>query len=222
METNSAHGAWLRVCRFRSRLLLLAALFLLASFFLLASGVADHRLFVIWDPDVNDIVHANARQNPTLVVFFDFVSSLGQGRMLVSAAVFMLVALAVLRQWGLAGIWGATTLGGFVLVDVLKDYYGRARPVFLDPVAFEISPSFPSAHSANSAILYGMLIYVLLRSTRKTGLIAIFPLLLLVGLIGFSRVYLGVHWTSDVVGGWLFGFGWVALGMAGAEAGRAA
>ena len=44
--------------------------------------------------------------------------------------------------------------------------------------------------------------------------------LLLLGLIGFTRVYLGAHWVSDVLGGWILGFGWVALGMSAAEATR--
>jgi undecaprenyl-diphosphatase len=167
------------------------------------------------------MLHRHAREHPDTLEFFKIVTSFGDLRTVLSGSIFMLVALLVLRRWGLAGIWGVTTLAGFQLVDVIKSYYGRPRPHFFDPIALEITPSFPSGHAADSAMLYGMLVYVLLRSTRKLGLAVILPMLLLVGLIGFSRLYLGAHWLSDVVAGWMLGFGWVALGMAGAEAGRA-
>lgn len=221
MEMNAAQNAWIRTCRFRSRILFVSAVSLIFTFFLTASGVSDHRLFADWDADLSAALHRHARENPAAVEFFKVITSFGDLRTVISGSVFMLVVLLVLRRWVLAGIWGVTTLGGFELVDILKSYYARPRPHFFDPIAMEVTPSFPSGHAADSAMFYGMLIYVLLRSTRKPGLFAIAPLLLLVTLIGFSRVYLGAHWLSDVVAGWMLGFGWVALGMAGAEAGRA-
>ena len=103
---------------------------------------------------------------------------------------------------------------------MVKGFYERARPAFDDPFELVTSGSFPSGHAAGSAMFYGMLAYLLIRATRRVGWYMLPVFLLLLALIGFTRVYLGAHWVSDVLGGWILGFGWVALGMSAAEATR--
>jgi undecaprenyl-diphosphatase len=102
---------------------------------------------------------------------------------------------------------------GSTLVDVIKALVGRSRPDLIDRLMVETSNSFPSGHAASSAIVYltlATLLFPVVRERRmRAYLIAI--ALLLVGAIGVSRVYLGVHWPSDVIAGWSFGGFWALL-----------
>ncbi|MBO0935022.1 phosphatase PAP2 family protein [Fibrella sp. HMF5335] len=106
-------------------------------------------------------------------------------------------------------------LGGVSLfVQVGKRTFIRARP---QQVAYypEVGYSFPSGHSAVSMTLYGLLAYWAIRRLRSatarllTGLIAVCLILA----VGFSRIYLGVHFLSDVLGGYLLGIGWLSVGI---------
>lgn len=99
----------------------------------------------------------------------------------------------------------ATLFSAGVMAYSIKMLVGRARPGGLLPVLVEHSPSFPSGHATAAMALYGFLAYLLcaLFPTKK-------PLILtaaatLVGSIGFSRLYLGVHFPSDVLAGYVFG-----------------
>jgi undecaprenyl-diphosphatase len=205
---------------FRASMLLLIALFLLASFGLLAAGVDDHRLLTRWDAEAKDSLHTHALAHPDTLRAMARVTDLGQNDYLVVASMGIVAAMAVLRLWRLAGIWAVTTLTGFKVVEVLKAYYDRPRPEFADPLVFGMSGAFPSGHTADAAMFYGMLAYLIIRATRRVGWFTAPVLLAIVAAVGFTRAYLGVHWLSDVVGGWLFGFAWVALGVSAAEATR--
>ncbi|WP_022911170.1 phosphatase PAP2 family protein [Aestuariimicrobium kwangyangense] len=101
----------------------------------------------------------------------------------------------------------AITLGGKLSV-------GRARPPLVDAVPpYERSFSFPSGHATNAVVIGGIIAYVLLtRASRKTTRVLIIVLAVLyAAAMGFSRVYLGHHWASDVMAGWLIGSAWLAL-----------
>jgi undecaprenyl-diphosphatase len=94
-----------------------------------------------------------------------------------------------------------------VLNIILKHIFARSRPDILQLIS-ETGYSFPSGHAMNSAALYTVLILLIWRHVKnmplKIILSAIFAAL--TALIGYSRVYLGVHYAGDVLGGWLFGF----------------
>ena len=111
--------------------------------------------------------------------------------------------------------WGALTLliatfTGRGLVILQKDYFARLRPeehLRLVEVSYQ---SFPSGHANSSMIFYLTLALILASGTKWRG-IAVACALVLTGLVGLSRVMLGVHWPSDVVGGWAFGLLWVLM-----------
>jgi undecaprenyl-diphosphatase len=114
------------------------------------------------------------------------------------------------------------TLGG-VLGAVLKLLVGRGRPDLLDPVAQATGYSFPSGHALNSALGASVFLLVLLPFTsgRPGRRIALWTVVVVVPLVtGVCRVALGVHWTSDVVAGWLLGVAVVATTATGFEAWR--
>lgn len=101
---------------------------------------------------------------------------------------------------------GATTY-------LLKYMVDRSRPTDFLPVVFEASPSFPSMHAALAIALYGFAAYLLcLRYPARRSFIAATAILLILA-VGISRLYLGVHFASDVLSGWLVGGLWLALGI---------
>lgn len=104
----------------------------------------------------------------------------------------------------------AAIVGGFLLGALLKAIFQRARPDLVPHIAYVLSSSFPSAHSMQSAVTYLTLGAVLAR-VQPTRLLKFYVFALaatLTFLVGFSRVYLGVHWPSDVFAGWAAGVVW--------------
>ncbi|GAC1582093.1 MAG: hypothetical protein NVS3B18_15620 [Candidatus Dormibacteria bacterium] len=104
--------------------------------------------------------------------------------------------------------------GTVLMVQSIKALVGRARPpgIHLTPAG---GASWPSGHASSSAALYGVLLLIMLdaatprgRHARRTVTVLVSILL---GLIGFSRVYLGVHYPSDVLAGWLLVGGWLTV-----------
>ena len=94
-----------------------------------------------------------------------------------------------------------------VLNITLKHIFARSRPNILQLIS-ETGYSFPSGHAMNNASLYVMLILLIWKYDESTSLKIIFSsiCIILTVLIGWSRIYLGVHYASDILGGWLFGF----------------
>jgi undecaprenyl-diphosphatase len=110
----------------------------------------------------------------------------------------------------MAGFVVASVLGGVLLSTVLKDYFQRPRPDLVPHGASVSSSSFPSGHSMLSAVTYLTLGALLARSQRRRSLRAYWMLLagLITFAVGVSRVYLGVHWPTDVLAGWTAGATW--------------
>jgi undecaprenyl-diphosphatase len=103
-----------------------------------------------------------------------------------------------------------STAGAMLLNHGLKAVLARARPDLVQHLVVVVTPSFPSGHALMSAAVYLMLAALLGRELKRPALrrhlLGLAVLLTL--LIGTSRVYLGVHWPSDVLGGWLIGSLW--------------
>jgi membrane-associated phospholipid phosphatase len=110
----------------------------------------------------------------------------------------------------------AVSAGGGLLVLAFKDLIGRERPPLLDAVITPPpSASFPSGHSMGGLVLAWAVCYPLLRHAGSQSRVRTLALVvsgaMLTLLVGASRVYLGVHWPSDVVASWLLGGAWIAL-----------
>lgn len=217
MSRFAPNSNWDDARRFRAAVLSVIGLLLALVFGLTAAGVDDRRLFVEWDTKAKEHGPAHARRHPALLTLARGITHLGDGEVLIAFSVVVAVYLFGRRERRLAAVWLATTLGGLKLVDVLKVIYDRPRPEFLEPIILEPSKSFPSGHAAGTTIACGMLAYLLIRATHRAGWFALPLLGILPVLVGLSRAYLGVHWLSDVVGGWLVGGGCVAWGVALAE-----
>ena len=167
----------------------------------------------------------HTRATPAGIRFFHAVSFLGSAAFWAVVGIIVLAVLIARRERLLAIGWGAAIAGGGLLDLGLKLLVHRPRPVF--PDAFALAPgwSFPSGHSMGAIIGYGVLAYLLLpgiRGRRAPLLrtLVILAALLLIALIGLSRLYLGVHYFSDVVGGFSAGIVWLAACVTGMEVAR--
>ncbi len=146
------------------------------------------------------------------------ITALGGGTILTLVLVLSAGFLFLQRHMltALLVLVGGTT--GPVAVSIAKQIFGRQRPAVIDHLVEVGSASFPSGHSANSAAVYLTLALVLVQivKRRRERAYLLTAAILLVLAIGASRVYLGVHWPSDVLAGWAFGslwaLGWWAIG----------
>jgi len=114
------------------------------------------------------------------------------------------------RRWGLLALVLASTFGGVLITTMLKDVLGRARPTVVPHLVAVTSPSFPSGHSMLSTTVYLTLGALLTRvpADRTTKLYFVLLPSMLTVAIGLSRIYLGVHYPTDVLGGWVGGLVW--------------
>lgn len=141
------------------------------------------------------------------------VTAMGGVTVLTGLVVLVTVFLLLKRLWRPAALIVTATVSGSIAIALLKNAFGRARPDLIDHLMAATDASFPSGHSGNSAIVYFTLASLLFPVVKEARLRAflIVAAMFITGAIGVSRVYLGVHWPSDVLAGWLFGAAW-ALG----------
>lgn len=121
--------------------------------------------------------------------------------------------LALQRKWGALWLVAASVVGGALVTTVLKRAFDRARPDLSLHLAEVNSLSFPSGHSMLSAATYFTLAALLARTTTDRRIKSYFlaSAALLVLIIGVTRIYLGVHYPTDVLAGWCAGIAWALL-----------
>lgn len=131
------------------------------------------------------------------------------GLVAAAAASFLVVG----RWYRAAMVFAGSIAGGWLLVELLKHIFQRARPDLVPHGAVVFTTSFPSSHAAMSAVVYLTLSALLARlvNNRRLKLHVIASAVFLTVLVGLSRVYLAVHWPSDVLAGWVIGSSWALL-----------
>ncbi len=158
--------------------------------------------------DINRLVAGHA----TLVRVVKAVTWLGSNGVLWTVIAAATVILAIRRRWRLAAYLLVTGAGALILDPILKSLVGRLRPVVAQPIAHGTGDSFPSGHSLGSIVCYGAILLVFLPAARgrwRTAFITV--IVALITLIGISRILLGVHYLSDVLGGWAIGITWLGV-----------
>jgi membrane-associated phospholipid phosphatase len=143
--------------------------------------------------------------------FFTMMTIIGGPLGLAVLLTIIAVILAIRRRWRWL-IYLAVTAGGGALLNLeLKRYFARARPIAAEMLRRANGYSFPSGHAMGSAVAFGALAYLAFRAIRswpaKAAVMAF--LYTLVACVALSRVYLGVHWISDVLAGVTVGTVWV-------------
>jgi undecaprenyl-diphosphatase len=136
-----------------------------------------------------------------------------------SAAVLGLAVLGVVGFLLLQGAWRsalfvfAASIGGWLLNSFLKEAFGRARPAVVPHLREVMTLSFPSGHALTSAAVYLTLGALLMRIVKRplAKFYCMSAAMLITALVGASRVYLGVHYPTDVLAGWLLGLSWALI-----------
>jgi membrane-associated phospholipid phosphatase len=184
---------------------LVAFIFISRNIFILKEDQFDYRVFDYLKPHVSD-------RNNAIMLFFTF---LGTHIFLIPANMIVIFIFLFIKKhrWYSLKI-PVIALSSLALMFLLKNIFNRPRPDI--PLLREAKGlSFPSGHAFMSVTFYGLLIYIIWKTVRTKWLkltLCIF-LLLLILIIGFTRIYLRVHYPSDVLAGFATGFLWLAISI---------
>ncbi|HWE47867.1 MAG TPA: phosphatase PAP2 family protein [Caulobacteraceae bacterium] len=138
------------------------------------------------------------------------LSSLGSISVLVFVAAVVIGFALVRKRYGASTMIFIALAGGMVVVQALKQHFERERP----PLAYHLEPvinaSFPSGHAMLSAVFYLTLAVLLARvqQQKRMKVYVIAVAVVSTAMVGLTRIYLGVHWTTDVLAGWSVGCAW--------------
>lgn len=149
---------------------------------------------------------------------FLWITDLGSGPTFVAVGLVATMFLVIEQRLRFVPALWTTLLGAQATTWIGKYAINRTRPEFLD-IATAAAPSFPSGHSTAAMAVYGFLAYVVVRRvpSRRVRFEMIYWTSVLIALIGFSRIYLGVHFLTDVLSGFLVGGFWLLVGVVVAE-----
>ncbi|HKZ34911.1 MAG TPA: phosphatase PAP2 family protein, partial [Patescibacteria group bacterium] len=184
---------------------ILLSIISLFTFIDLAKDVFEKDV-VFYDQLLSHLVYSF--RHPALTKVMLFITELGSEYVLIVAALIGILLVWKKHQRE-ATFLSLVLIMGFILNLLLKTLFQLPRPD-IDPLILETSYSFPSGHAMNSFVFYAILAYFTYHFSRSTmlsittGAFAV----LLITLIGFSRIYLGVHYPSDVLAGFIAGFWW--------------
>lgn len=195
-----------------------AASALFAALFLwLVTAVRLRRPLVLLDQRIYELM-AELR-HPAADTFFLVVTHLGGLPVVAMLGALLLLWLALNNRDFSAVIVVAGTAGGELLVFLLKAIFGRERPAAFLPGLDSLSASFPSAHAFLALVFYSLLVYMLLGTVEnwQSRFYLVMAGSFLALLIGCSRIYLGVHWLSDVLGGFALAAVWLTFLVTASE-----
>ncbi|MBT2583426.1 phosphatase PAP2 family protein [Planococcus sp. ISL-109] len=201
-------------------IVLLIGIGLAALFIVLFAELADEMLeqeLGLFDAVIIQLLGVIGSSGMDMFMFI--ITELGSVWFLVLMSIGVLWILAVRMQdkWGVLFFFVAIG-GGSLLTILLKHLFSRERPGINEAID-AVGYSFPSGHSMGSLIFYGFLMYLVIRTQQKPWLqwVSVFGLGLLIVLIGISRIYLGAHFPSDVLAGYIAGTIWLVLSLIALE-----
>jgi membrane-associated phospholipid phosphatase len=154
------------------------------------------------------------QRQPRLTAAMRAVTTLGDAWFVVALVVAVTLVLWLRgRRWSETVVLPIASGGAALIVTLIKVAMERPRPMIGEIVATASGFSFPSGHSAQAVACYGALAWLVahLTATRRATLLAWSIASVVAFLIGASRLYLGVHWLSDVIGGWALGAAWLTV-----------
>lgn len=193
-----AHNAW------RLALLFVGVLLPLAGFVTLADEIHEAEAFHFDDVL---LLRMHALATPGLNDFFVLFSKLGYQWGVIPLDALIVVALLWMRRWRKAAFAITSFVGSALLNLGSKQIFQRERPSLWESIAPESTFSFPSGHAMGSMTL--ALTVVFLAWNTRWRWLAVLGASVFVLLVGASRVYLGVHYPSDILGGWCAAMIWV-------------
>ncbi|MEM8505294.1 MAG: phosphatase PAP2 family protein [Cyanobacteria bacterium P01_D01_bin.1] len=188
---------WLGVCAL--------ILYLIAN---LSEEILEQESFTL---DKHILLYIHQFSNPVLDRLMLSVTKLGNPEIVVPITAAAFILLWWKRYRLAAKFFALNALGGVVLSNVLKLVFNRPRPELWPRLITETTYSYPSGHALGSMILYGFLSYLLITLYPRYSLAWRVIGIVLILAVGFSRLYLGVHWPTDILAGYGVGFLWVTV-----------
>ncbi|NBH60750.1 PAP2 family protein [Anaerotruncus sp. 80] len=154
-----------------------------------------------------------ARRNPGLNRVLITITYLGNWQMVSLMGIFLLMVKSTRMNMGIP--FAVISLSSIVVYKAAKEIFQRPRPDFAVRLIEEGGYSFPSGHSMNGLVCYGILIYLIRRYCKNRKLANVLTGLLgfLIIAIGCSRVYVGVHYPTDIIGGWSLGAAYLCIAI---------
>lgn len=170
------------------------------------------------DARVSQALVESAADNAALHSLAEAVTWLGSGWVGVVVVACVGGALLLGHRVTLA-VWTVVTVGGSVLLNnAVKLLVQRDRPSYPEVELEPLGSSFPSGHSQNVVVIWVSVVLVVgwatVLRTRRAHLLSVAAVVVVIAGVGWSRVALGVHWPTDVLGGWSLGSAWVLLAAA--------
>ncbi len=186
------------------------SLLLVAAFIALGRLVAGGMLAV--DQAVSLALHRLA--SPPLTAAMRLITELGAAVVAVPLLGLTVGVLLARRRRGLAVLVAVSWLGSWAIDTLTKLVFARARPSLFEPLASAASYSFPSGHTLSAVISFGLLAYLLARRRSPWVRAAlVLGAVVLMVLVAVSRIYLGVHYFTDVLGSFIIGSAWLLVSV---------
>ena len=193
-----AHNAW------RLVVLFIGVLLPLAGFVTLADEIHEAEAFHF---DAALLLRMHAMASPALNGFFVLMSKLGYQWGVIPVDILIVAALLLRRRWRKAAFAATAFIGSALLNLGSKQIFQRERPSLWESIAPESTFSFPSGHAMGSMTLVLTLVFLTWRTRWRWPVVALVSGFVVS--VGLSRVYLGVHYPSDILGGWCAAMIWV-------------
>lgn len=165
----------------------------------------------MWEQELLLWIHSFS--SPSLDRFFWVTHLLGTAPFFTLLVVGSVSWHLARRQRGEAGAWILVGVSVYILLRVLKAMIARPRPVLWVPLVAHSGYSFPSGHALGTAAFFPLFAYTLFQTHRGRRRAAFACAVVLVLGVGVGRLYLGVHWPSDVLAGWAIGFAHAATAI---------
>ncbi|WMM25611.1 phosphatase PAP2 family protein [Tissierella sp. MB52-C2] len=198
-QTNKKHKA-------------IALSLMLILFFTLGFMVKGSSEGILFDVKIIEYVHNNTI--PGILKFMRFISFVGSANFLLPVTAMIISYTLIKKKYYISKLLLLSTLGSYILNFILKQIFHRTRPIEYFLVK-QGGLSFPSGHSMVTMSLYSTIAFLLAKKVKDKGKRRLIYTIsfVMICLMGISRIYLGVHWPTDVIGGYLMGYVFYCLSI---------
>lgn len=185
---------------------------MLILFFTLGFMVKDSSEGILFDVKIMEYVHNNA--TPGILKFMRFISFIGSANFLLPVTAMIISYTLIKKKYYISKLLLLSTLGSYILNFILKQIFHRTRPIEYFLVK-QGGLSFPSGHSMVTMSLYSTIAFLLAKKIKDKGKRRLIYTIsfVMICLMGISRIYLGVHWPTDIIGGFLIGYVFYCLSI---------